>query len=488
MGKLLTIPAPVRGWNTVDSIAQIPPDQAIVLDNMIPSTSSVVTRYGYSVHATSVGNGNVDSLFELKVASISKMIAASGGSIYDVSSAGVGASLASGFTSNQWQGTVFNGVIGLVNGVDAPQTYNGTAVAAMVVSGPSDINKLTDITTFKNRSYFVEANSQSFWYSALSALGGVLTSFPLGKVGNFGGNLIAIQTLTKDGGTGQDDVICFFMSTGEVILYNGIDPGTDFVLIGVFKAGRPVSSRAIEKFGADIMTVTNEGYLPVSSLLPLSFGKTNSEISNYIRGAASDAAATYPSSFGWQVIVSPTNNFMLVNVPQAGNAYVQHVLNVNTMAWCRFTGINARCWCTFGNDLFFGGIDGNVYKYGPNYTDNGSPIVSVYQSPYLRLTEGGSTRTTAFRPWARLDGTLTLTVKHSVDFKPYSLPYTVSYTFSGAAWGATWGSPWAVSNSTLKFLNLNNIAYCTSIYLTFSSAGAVDYFQTDFLVTPGDRL
>jgi hypothetical protein len=35
MARLVTIPAPTRGWNTVDSIAEIPKDQAIVLDNMI---------------------------------------------------------------------------------------------------------------------------------------------------------------------------------------------------------------------------------------------------------------------------------------------------------------------------------------------------------------------------------------------------------------------------------------------------------------------
>lgn len=488
-GIPLTIPAPIRGWNTVASIAEIPPDQAIVLDNLIPSTGSVTSRKGHSVYATSVGSGNVDSLFELNALSANKMIAAASGALYDVTVAGAAVSLATGFSSNQWQGAVFNATLGLVNGTDLPQTYDGTTVAAMTVSGSGlTVNNLTSIAVFKNRTYFTEAGQQGFWYSALSALGGVLTFFPLGKVGTFGGNLIAIQNYTKDGGTGQDDFICFFMSTGEILVYSGTNPGSDFVLIGVFKTGRPIGARSIVKFGADILFVTNEGYLTVSGLLPLSFGKTNSKLNEFIKGAASNAVTANPLGFGWQVVVSPADNILLVNVPQTNNVFVQHVLNVNTEAWCRFTGFNSRCWCTFGQNLYFGSTNGTVYLYGPEYTDIGEPVTSVYQSPYLSLGGSGQARVTAFRPRARIDGGLTLTVSKSVDFKPFSMPYTVSYSFLGAEWGDPWGSPWATSNTILNYLNLVGICYDISVSLEFTSGSLVDYFSTNFLAQGAGRI
>lgn len=489
MAKITTIQAPIKGWNTVTSIDNIPPDMAIVLDNLIPSTGSVTSRKGYSSHATGVGSGNVDSLFELKALSVNKMIAAANGVLYDVTSAGAATSLATGFASNQWQGSVFNAVLGLVNGTDTPQTYDGTTVAAMTVSGAGlTVTNLSSIHVFKNRTYFTENNKQGFWYSALSTMGGALTFFPLGKVGNFGGNLIAIQTLTKDGGAGQDDAICFFMSTGEIIVYEGTDPSTDFVLTGVFKAGRPIGPRSIIKLGPDIMFVTNEGYLTVSSLLPLSFGKDNGKINEFIKGAASTAVSANPTGFGWQVIVSPSNNILVVNVPGTDGTIVQHVLNVNTMAWCRFTGISARCWAVYGNNLYFGSTNGTVYLYGPEYTDNGSAITSVYQGPYLAFNGGGQSRTTAFRPRARIDGNLTVTVKSSTDFKPFSLPYTVSYTFTGAQWGDPWGSPWATSNTVINYLNMNSIGYDLSISLTFTCSGLVDYFETNFLSQSAGRI
>lgn len=489
MANQTTVPAPVRGWNTIASIAQIPPDQAIALDNLIPATGSVTSRKGYTSHATGVGTGNVDSIFELNALSVNKMVACASGAIYDVTSIGVATSLASGFASNQWEGAVFNAVLGLVNGTDTPQTYDGTTVANMTVSGAGlTVTNLSSIHVFKNRTYFTENAKQGFWYSALSAMGGVLTFFPLGKVGNFGGNLIAIQTLTKDGGAGQDDAICFFMSTGEIIVYEGTDPGSDFVLTGVFKSGRPIGPRSVVKFGPDILFVTNEGYLTVSSLLPLSFGKDNGSINQYIKGAASAAVASNPTGFGWQVTISPTNNILLVNVPQTNNVFVQHVLNVNTLAWCRFTGFNSRCWCTYGNNLYFGSTNGTVYLYGPEYTDDGESITSIYQSPYLSLSKSGQSRTTAFRPRARMDGSLTLTVKSSVDFKPFTQPYTVSYSFIGAMWGDAWGSPWATTNTIINYLNLNNVCYDVSLSLTFTSGGLVDYFETNFLYQPMGRI
>ena len=489
MADITTIPAPIKGWNTVASIANIPQDMAIVLDNLIPSTGSVASRKGYSSHATGVGSGNVDSLFELRALSVNKMVAAASGALYDVTSVGAATSLATGFTSNQWQGAVFNAVLGLVNGADAPQTYDGTSVAAMTVSGGGlTVTNLSSIHVFKNRTYFTENAKQGFWYSALSTMGGALTFFPLGKVGNFGGNLIAIQTLTKDGGSGQDDAICFFMSSGEIIVYEGTDPGTDFLLTGVFKAGRPIGPRSIIKLGPDIMFVTDEGYLTVSSLLPLSFGKDNSRINEFIKGAASTAVAANPTGFGWQVVVSPSNNILVVNVPGSDSTIVQHVLNVNTMAWCRFTGINARCWAVYGNDLYFGSTNGTVYLYGPEFLDNGSSVTSVYQSPYLSFNKAAQSRTTAFRPRARIDGNLTMTVKSSIDFKPFSLPYTVSYTFSGAAWGDPWGSPWATSNTVINYLNMNSIGYDISISLTFTCGGLVDYFETNFLSQKASRI
>lgn len=66
-----------------------------------------------------------------------------------------------------------------------------------------------------------------------------------------------------------------------------------------------------------------------------------------------------------------------LNVPVTENTKsVQFVMNANTGAWCRFTGINTNVWSLKGTELFFGGVDGTVYKYG-GAADNDASICLI---------------------------------------------------------------------------------------------------------------
>lgn len=474
---------PVSGSN---NNGQVMPNQALILDNLIPSTGAVTNRLGANEHATGVGVGNVDSLFELEALTVSKFIAASGGGFYDVSTVGVSTMIASGYSNDQWQGTVFDANLCLVNGEDRPQIYNGTTFSNMSLTGPPDITQINNILAYKNRLYYGLNNSQDFWYGGLNDISGALTKFPLSMLGNFGGNLVGFQTLTRDGGLGQEDQFCFFMSTGEVIVYQGTDPGTDFVLVGIYKIGRPITQRAIVKFGPDVFVVTNEGYVPLSALLPLSFGQTNQDIEFAIKGAASKEAAKYFQSFGWQVVLSPSDSLLIVNVPQTSNKFIQHVLNVNTLSWCRFTGLNARCWATFGNDLYFGTTDGQVAKYGPLYTDFGAEYTSTYQSPYLELFEG-KFQTTSFYPHVQYTSSATLSIQSSTDFMPLTTAYTTSYGGIGTKWGDPWGGPWNKANASINFFDLPSIGYTLSLLLKFTTASQMSFYKTDFIIKDSVR-
>lgn len=484
--------APIGGWNTTSSVADMDSKEAIVLDNIIPSTGSAVGRKGYTEYATDVGAGPVESLFELKAGNVNKFIAAGEGSFFDISTTGSATSIKSGFNNDRWYGAVFNGQLGLVNGFDIPQVYDGTTMSPMTVSNvtPADINF---IFTFKNRTYFILNNSQSFWYSDLNVLGGALTEFPLGNVGTFGGNLMTMETLTRDGGNGQEDLLCFFMTTGEIIIYSGTDPSTNFVLTGIYQAGRPVSPRAIKKFGADIFMVNNEGYFPISSLLPLSYGKTNSGISKKIQGAADEALMAGDTLTGWEVCLCPSESFLLVNVPVIDGSYVQHVLNSNTLQWCRFTGIPSYCWAVFNNTLYFGG-SGTVYSYGPEYTDDGGNITAEYTSPYFNFNTR-PVKFAALRPRIKCNSTLSISYSQSADFNPYTLPSTTNYGIVGARWGVPelspnppWGSPWSTATVTNLYKSLPAIATNLSVRLTMEYNDRIEFLALDLLYEKGWRI
>ena len=77
----------------------------------------------------------------------------------------------------------------MVNGTDAPQDWDGTTLTATSWTGPSSINNLIAVTSYNERLYFAESDSQNFWYSGSQAVTGALTSFPLSMVSKFGGYL-----------------------------------------------------------------------------------------------------------------------------------------------------------------------------------------------------------------------------------------------------------------------------------------------------------
>lgn len=494
--RFKTLFAPTEGLDSTSPIANLSEKKAYVLDNLIPYTGSVQSRKGATVYATGVGTGMVHSLFELRAGTVAKFVAGgSDGGIWDVSVAGVATLIKGGFLGSPWQACVFNGKLGLVNGVDAPQVYDGTTVTAMTVSGPTTVSQLNNILTYKFRTYFTLLNSQSFWYSSLNALGGALTEFPLNNVGSFGGNLIGMQVLaTKDGGAGPLDLICFFMSTGEVIIYSGTNPGSDFVLVGVYKSGRPITPKGIIKYGADIFTVTNEGYIPVSAYLPLAYGKSDNRLSTAIEGAALAAIQSASGFPGWEATLAPFENLLIVNVPTNTDAFVQHVLQTNTLHWCTFSGLNAFCWANFGNNLFFG-TTGQVVQYGPNYDDFNLPITCTYTSGYFELGKRPLQITSA-RPRLTFDGTVTFSISYSSDFKPYSIPVSYTYGSGGAYWGTPpngtdtpWNTSfWQVTNATQNYLSINTLANNFSLSAVFQVSTPFDLFGFNLLFKDGTRI
>ena len=125
-----SIPAPVGGLNARDSIADMKPTDAVIMDNWVPGTTSVSIRKGYSSWATGFASA-VESLLTYQSPTTKKMFAASGTAFYDVTNSGpIGAAVVSGLTNARWQfanfGTPGGQYLYAVNGVDKPRLYDGS--------------------------------------------------------------------------------------------------------------------------------------------------------------------------------------------------------------------------------------------------------------------------------------------------------------------------------------------------------------------------
>lgn len=125
-----SIPAPVGGLNARDSIADMKPTDAVIMDNWVPGTTSASIRLGYTAWVTGFA-APVESLLTYQSPTTRKMFAASGTSIYDATTAGaVGAAVVTGLSNARWQfanfGTMGGQYLYAVNGVDKPRLYDGT--------------------------------------------------------------------------------------------------------------------------------------------------------------------------------------------------------------------------------------------------------------------------------------------------------------------------------------------------------------------------
>jgi hypothetical protein len=123
-----SVSAPIGGWNARDSIANMPPLDAVVLNNFWPTPTSVQLRLGYTQFSTGI-TGQVNSLMNYAGVSFQKLFAAAGTTIYDVSaSTAVAVKTVSDDKFQHINVSTDGGQFMVaVNGVDPVQIYDGTS-------------------------------------------------------------------------------------------------------------------------------------------------------------------------------------------------------------------------------------------------------------------------------------------------------------------------------------------------------------------------
>jgi len=439
-------PSPHGGWNTRDAESAMAIEDAVILDNFIPSVGKVSSRWGYTSSATGA-IGDVETLLSYRAGTVSALISASGSTVYSGAS-GALVTLGTGFTSARWEGVNFNANLLMVNGVDTPQKFDGTTLSAMTITGSGlTPSTLAGVSVFKNFIFYWDDHTQDFWYGALNAIEGAFTKFPLSRVGTFGGNLVKCETWNVDGGDGVDDLAVFFMSSGDTIVYKGTDPGTaaTWALVGVYKIGAPIHQRAIRKIASDLMIVINGDFVLFSEIFRKG-GLVGD--STKLSGAIGIAARNYSANFGWQTLEYQRGQLIIINVPISTNTqYHQYILNTVTGAAARFTGINARCWAVHDGLLYFGG-NTKIFLADSGFKDETIAIRVDAQQAYSTLGVQSVKSINTIDPVHMADGSVTVVVDMGYDFGRSTLSQTISSASTGTPWGSPWGSPWSAEAIT----------------------------------------
>ena len=487
------IPPPYRGWNVRDKLVgdELTAGYASVLDNWVPGEGKITLRKGYVSHATGLP-GEAETMLSYRAGLAQKMFACSDGGIYDVTSGGtVGAAAVSGLSNNKWRSKMFSTTGGTyllaVNGADGLRSFDGSSWDTQTITGLAAAD-IDGIGTHNKRVWLIEKASLSAWYLPVLYITGTVTEFALGALFKRGGYLVAIDTWTQDGGAGSDDVIAFITSEGEVALYSGTDPAS-FSLVGVFTIDRPIGKACTQKYGADLLILTESGVTPLTRAM--------NAVTSYdaapdtIRPAFVERAARAKAIHGWDMILYQKNGWLIINVPIQASVFYQHVLNTVTGAWFRFTGWDAKCMQTLNGDLYFASGT-TIYKADSGFSDNGAAITGVVTTGWNSFATPQRKSFKMVRPFFMVSGSAKPLVRMIVDYDNSAFdgaPET-SIATSGTPWGSPWGSPWSSSaGEASPWISVTGIGTVGAIQMAYkTTTQSVQCNGWSVLLEPGSVL
>lgn len=476
-----SIPASIKGWDAISSVADMPPDHAIVLDNFIPRPGYLEPRRGSQMTADIDSSTTpIETLmaYSSPTTGATKLFAIGGGTIYDVTATAT--AMVTGLSNSRAQFVNFTNTadktfLFVCNGADTPRIYDATG--GWATAGVTGLTGIAHVNVWKGRLWFVQDQSTVVGYLGVGAIAGTASTFDLGPLMSKGGFINAIGTWTVDTKQTVDEYIAFISSVGQVFVYQGTDPSSanTFALVGVYNLGAPIGRRCFLRISGNLWIITQDGVIPMTEMLAIDRSDApRVALTSMIMNAMNQAVQNYSAFFGWQFISYPRGTLAVLNIPTvSSSSAMQFVMNTITGAWCRFLNIDAQCWELYNDFLYFGSTDGRVYKWdvgSGDYTgDEDLGITATVQTAFNYFdTRGWKKRFTAIRPIINTDGSTVLPgVGLNVDFGNnghISTPSTINTPH--ALWDvAKWDVAMWPDNSNLvaNWTTVDGIGQCASI-------------------------
>ena len=447
--QAITMPAPTGGWNARDNIDDMPPTDCVELLNFIPRNNYVELRKGCTIHSSGLGTGNVESLIaHVDTDGTEKLLACANLNIYDVTtSGGTASSLASGLTNNRWQATMIDGTTVMVNGDDQPRKYTvagGLTTTTFTHADLTDDNRLIHVCNYRGRLYLIEKDTAIIYYAADGAVAGALSKFPVGKLFNKGGNAQWVATWTRESGDTSDEILVVASTNGELLVFTGADPGaSNWDLIGKFNIPRLCGRRSFFKNGPDLAVITENGVFPLTAILNSGQANVYSSISDKVSQAFNEAGRNYFAQYGWTGIMYEKGQFGLIHIPISTTESIQFAFNPQNGSWAKFQGWNGSSWALHKGDIYFGGIDGKVYKAFDSLADNGEDIPAKVYYAYTYFGDRARIkRYLELSPIMTVNGSINIKLSVDVDYRNATSNNQVLLTTElGSFWNSSlWNS------------------------------------------------
>lgn len=483
------------GLNTVAALANMPKNDAPMMENWIPYPDRVETRKGATSHAT----GFASIVYGLHVYSApsgtESLWATNSSGIFNATAAGaIGAAaiaLTNGKTFSAAITTGAGSYLFIGNGVDTIKQYDGAVWAAVAAFGGLVTSDINCAEVYKQRLYFGKKATLSIFYLGPNAVAGAATEYPLGALFRRGGAIAAIATWTIDSGTGPDDNLVVATSNGEIAVFSGTDPSAaaTWALRGVYYIAKPVNSyNSLYKYGGDILFLSEAGLFPLSKYLLTASIDRQKNLSQKVGQLFADLAVLYAANSGWQILSVPDLPLLMVNVAGVAGGF-QLAMHSETQAWTTFTGWPAFSMARIGSQVFIGEAT-RVSKVFVGAADWGANIVAQSLQAYNPLKTARNKQIKMARATYISTGTFEYTLGLDSDFE--NTP-TANLIASGAGTAALWGSgTWGTSlwsSSAVVTRSWKTVVDAPGVYKAFyqkvvSNTVTVSHQSTDFLVIP----
>ena len=445
MGRT-TIPAPLGGVNFQSGIANVQMPEAVQLDNWIARPACVESRGGTIVR--NQGEMNNFPIRTLAPHPNGWMVIGTEDKLYPYDTNTNTLSLfTSGFTESRWNFTLFNDLVILCNGADTPQAYPGAfTFTPLVITGVTS-STLWGCQTFKGRVYYWQRDKQEFWYAAAGAYQGALSRYDLSAFTIKDGYLLALVPLTIDGGAGPDDLAAFVFSTGEVLLFQGDDPGsaTAWQQIGRFYIPNPIGPQSWLITGSASIVGTVIGAVDLARALAVGPYDVSAVIGQQVTGTAVNALPT-PIVHS-QMLVVPNDNIIwwaryAEDSFNSGSDIQTLAMDLTAKRWSRFTnltelaGMGTTCVGVCNGRLFLGDDLGDLHEYsltdtGDSVATDGGPIRTQFTTVQAYTDFGAPTnrkKITAVSPVTECDAAATGTTAITFGFNEDYVPNTTNLT------------------------------------------------------------
>ena len=425
-----TLPAPSGGLNLIDSIDNIPPTDALELINMYPVGARVELRGGIGEYSSITGIVKTLITFpqsdgtELLIAAANNQLRSiTAGSSTDITGTAP--------TSDEWQHVVFNRRLFLVNGSDTGQVHTGTGSFSNMTFTGVALSDLINVSSYKERIYFVQKNSQSVWYGGTQSISGALTELPVDYYLKRGGYLVACGSWSAQTGSLTEDLFYILSSEGELLFYSGSYPGdASWRMVQRYVIGKPLGYRAKVHVENDLWFITSRGIVPTSALFSGTSSVATNAISRKVNQIFQAASTGIPFSYLYNARYWSRGQKVIIQYPTSGANTRLLVINAETGAWCRYIyNTSGVCLCheIHEDKPYYGANSGKIYLSESNRNDDDGPIPFDIRLGYNFFGDRGTYKKFRdLRPLMKTISGITLSVSMETDFQQFPASDTIS--------------------------------------------------------------